>query len=639
MLQFIKENPGVLQRSLYEGFFRNNKHLLSAFFYLADKKGIIRRIKSRGSYELYLSTHITREEFLKEWEKMEGEVSIDNYSYGGSEGVIKYTEREIIKYFGEDMLKKLYHYGYDGTYYSWKNFLFMAFNEGATIKFEMNKSLERVIKKYWSNECDTELRKFLSKYGFFSDKAFVNLKLEEVIGRETLSEFKYELNKKSSSFKIKLCGCYNLYGHPGTYSVRDSIPADWIPILYAESLKYKWKLKPDIRVKKCKYCGKEFIPILPNRIENIVKFYPINNSINEVNFCAMHFPPLEKYDKNSLNRIKKLVDVIGFIPSSNFHTDYNYLKGLDKKVFEKAIILLNDIPGFQSLKDEYSSWLNVLVEAGVLTRNILKTPRGYMCLAEDGHLCRSLGEKNIDDWLYSNGIPHEREVRYPGSKAFRADWKVGEYFIEYWGLKGQEDYDEKMEIKKKLAQKYGISLISITPMELPFLDSKLKKLKDEYGGKELPIYELKSLKRKEEKDEILIELDKHTLKLMKIPGMGYTKIKRLNEAGIHSLDDIRNCSFENLLRIEGFGDELIKRLLAMVGREEECYLFELKKIPMVWNETLIKLSKAGITSIDQLSEYTVEELVRIAGIGIGAARKIKEYIEGINDRRGFKKKG
>ena len=32
VLQFIKENPGVLQRSLYEGFFRNNKHLLSAFF-------------------------------------------------------------------------------------------------------------------------------------------------------------------------------------------------------------------------------------------------------------------------------------------------------------------------------------------------------------------------------------------------------------------------------------------------------------------------------------------------------------------------------------------------------------------------------------------------------------------------------
>jgi len=54
---------------------------------------------------------------------------------------------------------------------------------------------------------------------------------------------------------------------------------------------------------------------------------------------------------------------------------------------------------------------------------------------------------------------------------------VGKFFIEYWGLKGQEDYDKKILIKREIAKEYGIPLIEIYPKDLPNLETKLKILK------------------------------------------------------------------------------------------------------------------------------------------------------------------
>ena len=518
VLKIIRNNPGILQVSLYEGFFGRGlyRSALSMFLNIAEKKGIIIRIKQKNSYKLYLSAELTTGEIFKKWEKVK--IYKQPYPYTVRVEYCKDLFDEVLEYFGEINLIKMYQIWHDividfmDIYYwdpslkiipsldkvknpkkSLMNFLGNICNEGATLKLEMNKPLIEIINKYWTEECNVELKKFLSKYGFFADKVFVDLKLKKLMGENNFLKFHYELKKNSKLFKIRLCYKYSKH-----YHYKSKLIVTAIPYLYAESLKYKWMLKPKIIIKKCKYCGKEFIPIFPNywnkNIENIVKYYPIKKSINEINFCYIHFPPLSSWEEDSTRFLKKLIKLIGFIPPENLHEDYSYLKGLNRQKFEKAIILLNHLPSYSKIikgvplnGKKYNSWVELLMDVGILKKDsVLKTARGYRCIAEDGHLCRSLGEKNIDDWLYSNGIPHEREVRYPGSRAFRADWKVGEYFIEYWGLKGQEDYDEKMEIKKKIAQKYGIPLISITPTELPFLDSKLKKLKDEYGGKELP---------------------------------------------------------------------------------------------------------------------------------------------------------
>ena len=80
-------------------------------------------------------------------------------------------------------------------------------------------------------------------------------------------------------------------------------------------------------------------------------------------------------------------------------------------------------------------------------------------------MCFSLGEKTIDDLLYSRSIRHEKEVPYPEG-GFRADFEVSGDFVEYFGLKGDPEYDAKTETKRRLCRKRGIKLIAVYPRDL-----------------------------------------------------------------------------------------------------------------------------------------------------------------------------
>jgi len=252
VLQLIKSNPGILQRRLYEGFFggKNYKNYLRDFLYLSEKKGIIIRIKSGSTYKLYFKSDITKGDFLKKWRKAgsypftAGMVSIERYN----------VVDEVIEYFGKNILEKLYQSWYDETgdirdeSETLIDFLYKVCKDSATLKLDMNKPLIKIINKYWDEECDIRLKEFLSKYGFFADKAFISLKLEELIGKRNFSKFEHDLKRNASSFKIKWHGgelCHS------------RMPVTKIPYLYAESLKYRWGIKPKIIIKKCRYCGRD----------------------------------------------------------------------------------------------------------------------------------------------------------------------------------------------------------------------------------------------------------------------------------------------------------------------------------------------------------------------------------------------
>jgi hypothetical protein len=116
------------------------------------------------------------------------------------------------------------------------------------------------------------------------------------------------------------------------------------------------------------------------------------------------------------------------------------------------------------------------VAAKVLPEGSQQMARGVRCIAEDGHVCLSLGEKTVCDILHRHGIPHEREVAYPGSSAFRADWAVGETLIEYFGLAGDPGYDARTKAKRKLAAEHGLTVIALYPKDLAERSRLLKKL-------------------------------------------------------------------------------------------------------------------------------------------------------------------
>lgn len=117
----------------------------------------------------------------------------------------------------------------------------------------------------------------------------------------------------------------------------------------------------------------------------------------------------------------------------------------------------------------FGTW-NKTIEAAGLIPNRSHDHRMYkrsMTKALDGHLCDSISEALIDNWLSAHGIPHERNVKYPQTN-HRADWKIqGSIFVEYFGLaKDSPRYDRAITLKKKLCEENGVKLVEIYPNDL-----------------------------------------------------------------------------------------------------------------------------------------------------------------------------
>lgn len=115
-------------------------------------------------------------------------------------------------------------------------------------------------------------------------------------------------------------------------------------------------------------------------------------------------------------------------------------------------------------RDVFDTW-NKAIEAAGYEANPVMFAKKH--IAKDGHKCDSLTEKIIDDWLCSKEIPHERTVPYPEQSKMTCDFKVGQYFIEFFGLDGQhKDYSRLANKKRLLAKKYGLNLIEIIPRDI-----------------------------------------------------------------------------------------------------------------------------------------------------------------------------
>jgi hypothetical protein len=82
-------------------------------------------------------------------------------------------------------------------------------------------------------------------------------------------------------------------------------------------------------------------------------------------------------------------------------------------------------------------------------------------------------EKAACDFLHLNAIKHQREPRYPLDPELnvhglrRADWLLDEdTLVEFWGLPNQADYSAKMQEKRKLAPRHGLTLVELVAADL-----------------------------------------------------------------------------------------------------------------------------------------------------------------------------
>jgi hypothetical protein len=135
----------------------------------------------------------------------------------------------------------------------------------------------------------------------------------------------------------------------------------------------------------------------------------------------------------------------------------------------------------------FGSWNNAIIAADLIP-NRSHNQRMYKCInakALDGHICDSVSELIIDNWLTKNKITHERNIPYPQTK-HRADWGVNlngqTIFVEYFGLaKDSPRYDRSVKNKKDICRKYKIKLIEIYPRNLYSKNSSLNEnLKEKF---------------------------------------------------------------------------------------------------------------------------------------------------------------
>jgi len=181
-----------------------------------------------------------------------------------------------------------------------------------------------------------------------------------------------------------------------------------------------------------------------------------------------------------LEQISIVANILGVVPTSAFRQNLNLamMSEVDQVALVKTLL---SMPSQKKFVDIFGSWLQTLILAGVLKDGTLQTSRRVRCIAIDGHMCNSLAEKTVDDWLYSHDISHEKEPLYPhharlNPYKMRADWKAQDILIEYAGLMDEPDYAAKMKAKQEIATEFGLSLIILQPKDILDLDTKLASL-------------------------------------------------------------------------------------------------------------------------------------------------------------------
>lgn len=297
--QIIQNNPGVIQRDLVKKGFNTNT------FWELEHLGYIKREKFKNSYKLFLNEYDenkikTRQFLFRSWSQRT-RIPVEGYPD---------SLEQINNYFGRELLQRIFKISGNliiGTYTN--NFKQFCHAIGACLKFDMNEPLRDIINKYWTEECNEELKKFYSKYGFFSSRTFVDFRLQEVIGKDNKNYFYAELEEKANTFEIKWCGTIigsdyliemkldtkegtaELQTNLDNISLWTSIQSRHIPWDYAQHLRFVWGLKPEIIIKKCIKCGEYFHPF--DYLDNLglfdkVKNYPIKKSVCELDLCPKH---------------------------------------------------------------------------------------------------------------------------------------------------------------------------------------------------------------------------------------------------------------------------------------------------------------------------------------------------------------
>lgn len=156
---------------------------------------------------------------------------------------------------------------------------------------------------------------------------------------------------------------------------------------------------------------------------------------------------------------------------------YNKSIEIGKTPFASELIELG-LPSEATYRRYFGSYVKACLEAN-LEPNYFIFGKSSTMVASDGTVCLSKSEYIITEYLISKSINFIKEPYYRdyisdercGLKRF--DWKVGDYFIEYFGMPEKSYYQERMQNKIQICEDNNIKLIQLFRKDLNKLDNKL----------------------------------------------------------------------------------------------------------------------------------------------------------------------
>jgi len=271
--------------------------------------------------------------------------------------------------------------------------------------------------------------------------------------------------------------------------VRQGVISDYFLFLFMR----KYYLCSHFESTTCIICTRKFYPQCDREWVNRVPpvfcqlCLQMGFSASDDFYKRLGFSTQERRE-NYIEGVRAYSEYFGFIPAARYQKrkviQHLHQAGIPIEELIYAMKVSSLLPWTGTIKQMFGSWSHFLNEAGLLSQK-QKGRGGHKSIASDGHLCLSMGERAICEFLTKKGIAHSKEPMYPFDETLnpngllRGDFYVEGVIIEFAGMMSNSDYASKMKNKSKLAEKKKIPWLKLETADLddlleilPFIDSK-----------------------------------------------------------------------------------------------------------------------------------------------------------------------
>jgi hypothetical protein len=157
---------------------------------------------------------------------------------------------------------------------------------------------------------------------------------------------------------------------------------------------------------------------------------------------------------------------------------YNLEKGISAEQLRGIVPFDDKYPPYKISHKKGQQLIEALIKENSGAENYISQPKfnSGEYTSEDGHIVKSLSEAFIDNWLFNHNLLHAYEYRVQlNNKFLKCDFylPVGNVYIEFWGLAGKPDYDERRKAKREIYKKANKRLLELFPGDICILPEVL----------------------------------------------------------------------------------------------------------------------------------------------------------------------